>query len=256
MEIKDYTLLEIENRLESQLDSVNELANFDKKITDVCLDHLELLNSRFKAAPFDTTNQMYLCEGTINAIKTIRINDSLRNHYDVMHNQCIVLSVSFFTSAISDIFKYSVQKSAEQGTLPSSKEDIKLSIEELKKYDFNLIKHIAEIILQRKDISFQDMQSIVRSFRDYLDIEINRDQKCNDIIFAQASRHSIIHANSIADGKFINQIKGAEPRNIKLKISVDETIKYTSSEIEFVKFAMLVFVQELRDQITTKLEIS
>lgn len=250
-----HNLLDLETRLEKQLESVKDLSNFDRKITDFCLEHLEQLNNRYKNAPFSTSNQIYLCENTIKLIKNIRDNNSLSTHYNTMHNQCIVLAVSFFTSAISDIFRYSVQKSSEAGTLPASNEDIKLSIKELQELSFNLSNHIADIILKKKDISFQDMQSIVRVFDNYLHIKIPKNEPCNDIILAQASRHSIIHNHSIADEKFMNQIKNAIPRSIKQSFEANKPFQYTASEIEFITFAMLVFVQELRKQLVETLKI-
>ena len=251
----EHSLLEIENRLEIQLNSVKDLSNFDRKITDICTTHLDQLNSKLRAAPFKTTNQLYLCENTAKFIKNIRQNDSLRTHYNTMHNQCIVLAVSFFTSAISDIFKYSVQKSSEKGTLPASNEDIKLSIKELQDLSFNLTYHIAEIILKKKDISFQDMQSTVRTFDNYLNIKIPKNEQCNDVILAQASRHSIVHNHSLADEKFITQVKNAKPRSIKQDFELNKPFYYTASEIEFITYAMLLFVQELRTQIQDSLKI-
>jgi phage terminase small subunit len=248
-------LLELENRLEKQLESVKDLSNFDRKITDFCTQHLETLNNKYRNAPFNTTNQTYLCENTIKAIKNIRENDSLRSHYNTMHNQCIVLAVSFFTSAISDIFRYSVQKSSELGTLPASNEELKISIKELQDVSFNLTNYVAEIILKKKDISFQDMQSTVRAFDNYLHIKIPKDSCCNDVILAQASRHSIVHNHSIADEKFLNQIKAATPRSIRQSFIPNEPFKYTASEIEFITFAMLIFVQNLRTQLVDGLKI-
>lgn len=251
----NHNLSEVEYRLENQLNSVKDLSNFDRKITDLCTNHLEKLNSRYRSAPFSTTNQLYLCENTISAIKNIRTNDSLRMHYNTMHNQCIVLAVSFFTSALSDIFRYSVQRSSEIGTLPASNEDIKLSIKELQDLSFNLSAHVADIILKKKDISFQDMQSTVRVFESYLNIKIPKDEVCNDVILAQASRHSIVHNHSLADEKFINQIRNAKPRSIKQDFKPNEPFHYTASEIEFVTFAMLLFIQNLNAQLRDKLKV-
>jgi hypothetical protein len=250
-----HNLLDLENRLEKQLESVKDLSNFDRKITDFCTNNLEQLNSKFRNPPFGITNPSYLCENSIKAIKNIRENDSLRIHYNTMHNQCIVLAVSFFTSAISDIFRYSVQKSSEAGTLPASNEDLKISIKELQDLSFNLTNHVADIILKKKDISFQDMQSTVKAFDNYLHIKIPKDDCCNDVILAQASRHSIVHNHSVADEKFLTQIKAAFPRSIRQSFIPNEPFKYTASEIEFITFAMLLFVQNLRTQLVNSLKI-
>ena len=100
------TFQEIEERFELHLRTVDELISFDRKILDVCINHIDSLNERLKGGPFKIINPTYLAEGTLKAIKNVRNNDSLRVHYLSMFNSCLVLQVSYFTSVIDDIFKH------------------------------------------------------------------------------------------------------------------------------------------------------
>lgn len=249
------TLLEIEERFESQLKSIEELANFDRFVLDLCINHVESLNEKLKNGPFGITNPSYLAENTLKAIKSIRQNDSLRVQYQSIFNSCIVLQVSYFTSTLHDIFRYSFQTLAENKLLPEIKDDLKLSFKELTDMSFNLTNNIAEIILKKKEISFQDMQSICKAYKNYFDINIEKDQKCNTIILAQASRHAIVHALGKADEKFLRQIADAKPRDLKQTFIANEDIRFSASEIEFVRLAMLVFIQEIREKLATKYKI-
>jgi len=58
-----------------------------------------------------------------------------------------------------------------------------------------------------------------------------------------------------ADEKFLRQISDAKPRDIKRNFSINEDIKFSTSELEFVKLAMLVFVQELREKFNSKYQL-
>jgi hypothetical protein len=249
------TLLEIEERFESQLKSIDELANFDRFVLDLCINHIETLNERLKNGPPQITNQTYLAENTLSTIKTIRQNDSLRIQYQSIFNSCLVLQVSYFTSTLHDIFRQAFQRLAETNKLPEIKDDLKLTFKELTDFSFNLTNNIGELILKKKEISFQDMQSICKAYKTYFDITIDKDQKCNTIILAQASRHAIVHALGKADEKFLRQISDAKPRDIKQNFSSNEDIKFSASELEFVKLAMLVFVQELREKFNSKYQL-
>lgn len=249
------TLLEIEERFESQLKSIDELANFDRFVLDLCINHIETLNERLKNGPPQVTNQAYLAENTLKVIKSIRQNDSLRIQYQSIFNSCLVLQVSYFTSTLHDFFRQAFQTLAEKNLLPEIKDDLKLSFKELTDFSFNLTNNIGELILRKKEISFQDMQSICKAYKTYFDIIIDKDQKCNTIILAQASRHAIVHALSKADDKFLRQISEAAPRDIKHNFTCNEDIKFSASELEFVKLAMLVFIQELREKFQKKYQL-
>jgi hypothetical protein len=222
------TLRVIEERFENQLRSVEELVSFDRTILDLCVSHLEGLNEKLKKGPFGITNPTYLAENTLKAIRNVRENDSLRVHYLSMFNSCLVLQVSYFTSAIADVFKYSCASLNSRGDREDLNEDI---------------------LKQKNDINFQNMHSIIRTFKKYLNVEINKDNLCNTIILALSSRHAIVHSMGRVDDKFLTQIDNAVPRDIKHEFSFNDKIQFSQSELEFVRLAMLQFLCNLKDQI-------
>lgn len=148
-----------------------------------------------------------------------------------MFNSCLVLQVSYFTSIIDDVFHHTI------GRLNSHNQRPELNI--------NLLK-------QNNDVNFQNMNSILKTFKKYLDIEIEKNSICNTIILAQSSRHAIVHSLGRADQKFINQTNSSKPRDIKQNFELDEKIQFTDSELGFVKYAMQEFVSKLCEKIIEK----
>lgn len=225
------TLSKIEERFEEHLRTVDELISFDRIILDLCINHIDNLNERLKTGPFGINNPLYLAENTLQTIKNVRQNDSLRINYLSMFNSCLVLQVSYFTSIVDDIFHHTI------GRLNSHNQRPDLNISLLK---------------QNNDVNFQNMNSILKTYKKYLNIEINKNSICNTIILAQCSRHAIVHSLGKADQKFINQTEPSRPRDIKQKFELDEKIQFTSSELEFVKYAMQEFISNLCEKITEK----
>ena len=56
-----------------------------------------------------------------------------------------------------------------------------------------------ELLIAKHDISFQDMQSIARTFKDYVGVSVLRGSTMNDVIVAQAYRNAIVHAGGQTD---------------------------------------------------------
>lgn len=108
---------------------------------------------------------------------------------------------------------------------------------------------LKNFLVAKKKMTFQSLSSVAKSFDNYLGIKIPQDQKFDDIKFAFECRHVIVHNVSKADEKFIRKCNDIRNRNIKRNIFLDEDINFTSSELEFVKISMLLFVQELTESL-------
>lgn len=228
------TFQKIEDRFEFHMLSVDELVAFDRIILDTCIGHIDSLNERLKGGPFKISNPTYLAEGTLKAIKNVRENDSLRANYLSMFNSCLVLQVSYFTSIIDDIFRHATSRLFISNQRP----------------DLNF-----EVLRKKNEINFQNMPSIIKTYKKFLDIEIKNDTICNTIILAQCSRHAMVHSLGIADEKFISQTNVAKPRDIKQDFVLDQKIQFSSSELGFIKYAMQSFIATLIDSIKSKYKI-
>jgi len=232
--ISENTLKKIEERFEQHLISVVELINFDRFILDYSITQLDSLNNRLKTGPFDIINPSYLAENTLLAIQNIRKNDSLRVNYHTIFNSCLVLQVSYFTSIIEELFYYSLD------FLNNKNKENEFNWEEVK---------------QKNDINFQNMPSIIKTFKNYLDIEIKKDNICNTVTLALLSRHTIVHSLSKVDQKFLNKIHLVTPRDIKQKFILGERIQFSDSELEFVRISMLLFITNICENVKNKYNI-
>jgi hypothetical protein len=232
------------------IEAVNRLANFDRVVLDYSIKAIEKLQNnlliKFK-------NESLLATGTLRQLTLIRKHDSMRNQYKEIFNQCVVLLVSYFGSAVSEIFKtYVTSNISELKNKKAFTEEFKFSPKEMSEYNFNLLAHIGEIIVLKKNISFQDMQSINRSFRDFLGISIERDSTVNDIIVGQACRHVIVHSGSVVDSKMLNQISNTKPRNLKPKIVIDSKIQFEPEEVALLSSSMIKYIKGLVEQLNIK----
>ncbi|MCK4979706.1 MAG: hypothetical protein KAS62_04880, partial [Candidatus Delongbacteria bacterium] len=137
----------------------------------------------------------------------------------------------------------------------ASNEEIKITFNDLKNHKFDISENIGELVVKNKSISFQDMQSVQRAFEKYFGIQLERDEYTNDIIFALASRHIIVHKSAVVDSKFEQQIKDANNRDIKVKLELDQKIQFETSEVEMVQNSMNIYINNLINKINDKISV-
>jgi len=218
------SLQEIELLFERNLQSVDELIRFDKLVLDTCIDGLQRLNEKLKRGPFTINNPSYLAENTLKTIQNIRTNDSLTAKYLSMFNSCVVLQVSYFSSVLDDIFRHTAAGILADATQTA--------------LDF-------EALRRKNDTNFQNMQATTRAYKNFLNIDIKKDNLYNTIIIAQSARHAIVHALGLANETFIRQAELAKPRDIKHDFKLNQQLYFSVSELEYVKLAMLQFVSAI-----------
>ena len=242
-------LKKINENFENQIDSVTELIQFDKQIMDFCLHHLKSLNDKLKDGAPKINNPYYLADNAIMALEGIDKNKSFTKHYSIIYNQCLVLLVSHFTLTIEKIFSTVLKFQYSNDKLPkSAKNQIQLTLDEIDEVNQNpnLLK---KLLVAKKKLTFQNIGNVIKSFENYLGIKIDKDQKLDDIKFAFECRHLIVHSVSKADEKFIKNCNSIRNRSIKKALYLDEEVRFTKSELEFVKFSMLLFMQELTEKL-------
>jgi len=237
----------------SHIDTVKSLMSFDKIVLDFCISHIEQLNDRIKNNPeIKITNVYFLPENTLRQLKQIKQNDSLKIQYESIYNQCLVLIVSYFTSTVKELFRDSLQYFSEKkkDCLKSINAELKFTFEELETYNFNLSQSVGEIIIKKRNLTFQDMQSICREFQTYFNIKIEKNGIVDNIILAQAARHAIVHSLSIADDKFVNQISQTNSRTLKRTLKIKDELKFTPQEIETIMSNMREFLRNIEQMLS------
>jgi hypothetical protein len=186
-------------------------------------------------------------ERTIRLLENIRGNQSFQPEYEVMFNQAVVLLVSHFASALHDLFRHFFQFHITEGRAEAAMgEEIKVSFRRLLEINWDVRSNAADLFLTAQDISFQDMQSVSRSFKKWLGYSVTRDKRANNIILGQAARHAIVHAGAYADDRFMSQVRGAAPRDLKPEVTPGERLSFTPVEIEALIESMISYLISLR----------
>jgi len=233
------------------VESVYELANFDRVVLDFVIN---LVLSQKNVHGVNRL-QINATENAAKALKNVRDHDSLRPKYQTVFNQCLVLLVSYFGLTINNLFNSYLTEFLKLGLIPPNcgKEEIKVSLTELETLNYDVLGNIGELVVSSKDISFQDMQSIARAFRDWLGYEPKQDRDVNNIIVGQACRHVIVHSGSVVNKRLLFQIRNATPRDLKLIFVENELLRFSPDEIEIVGKSMIQYVERLSSELRSRL---
>lgn len=238
--------------------SIQKLTNLDRTIQTLLQGQLEFMHSRLVKPPYSITDNDKLNGGrSLELVKTLRRNDSLRWHFQEVTNQAVVLLVSYFASSIHDFFRLCVESYIDahhESKLLT--EDFKTNLSEMKALADDFAGEAADFVITKKqDISFQDMKSIARTFCQYFEIEIPRDEVIVDnIIAAQACRHAIVHNGARASAKTVNQLRAAPNRQIKDGVSRDDRVDISSDELEVIDSSMKSYIGVLAGLVSKRID--
>jgi len=225
------------------LAEVDRLINFDRELLLMIENTLENLNSQLKSRIADER----LNGGrALTLVRGIRSNDTLRTKYQAIYNQALVLLVSHFASALGDVFRHLVAArlaSSNPGKLLD--EEFRLTVADLRDRDWSLAGALPDLLIAKYDFTFQDMGATVRAFTNYAGVNPVRDVVMNNIIAAQAFRHSIVHAGGKVGTRLIKQVSNAHPRTFRPNVQLDEQLGLTLAELDSVKSDMLRFIESL-----------
>lgn len=243
----------INNTFEASVGSVYRVATFDKILLQTTIGLLETLNKRLADQGLD--NPRLTAGKALAQLRAIREHGSLQPRYKEMFNQCIVLLVSHFEAALADAFRVGVSEVLDRSTdIPVLNEDIKIRIDELRDFQLDQVQSLGDMIIRKKDPSFQDMRSIRRAFEKYAEIEMPRNTDMDNIIVAQNARHVIVHAGGTANEKFMSRT--TEARNgttLELAPVEGEKIQFSPRDVGTVGESMKSFLAELCRRLTSKL---
>lgn len=229
--------------------SVEALMNFDRSVLEFAIQSIEELQERL-TQHHHLENPRLTAERTLQMLRGYRTNDSLRSGYKTIFNQALVLLVSYFGSSIKELFRQGVAEALINDTDSALlKEQIKISFNDLRDANFQLKDIAPDLLIQAKDISFQDMQSIKRAFKDYLGITIEKNQVVHEIILAQGCRHVIVHTGGVVDEKLLRQLSLAKPRELKPVLVLGDVVEFTVDEVSKAAEAMLSYLTSVQESV-------
>lgn len=249
------TIKPIMLNLDANFSSVFDLVKFDRILLDLCIGHLEALEERIKNNDeIKITQVSYYPGNTLTMLRNVKQNDSMKLMYGSMYNQGVVLIISYLTSSIKELFIRSLNYWASHKTTSfnEANTEFKITLDELRSLNFNLSNSIGDLIIKKKNISFQDMQSTLREFETYFGFKTEKDEFVDNVILGQAARHAIVHSLAIADEKFINQVSDAKLRTLKTDVSQNDDLKFTIEELEQLSNSCKKFFRHLVDSIISR----
>ncbi|HTB22206.1 MAG TPA: hypothetical protein VK914_05830 [bacterium] len=239
--------IRVRTNFKKNLDSVRSLVNFDTIVIDYALEIVMKLHERLKA---NNQNPAANGENDILALQNIQNHHSLESRYGTIRNQCVVLLVSHFGSAVKDVFTGAFDIAVREKKLGAiTSESLKVTVEELASLNFKEHGSWAWFYLKKSESSFQDMKSIKRLFENAFGINIDKNEDVDNLIFGQSARHAIVHNAGIIDESMISQISGAKQRKLKLDISSGELLNFSKDDIEILMTSMQTYIDVLFSKI-------
>src|SRR6266481_8017496 len=153
--------------------AVRDLIHFDTIVLKLVIHNIEALNNRWKTylrrgSPEAKLNPKYTADDLLKLVRNIRDNDSLGGKYSAMHNQCLVLLVSFFSSSTRALFRAFVAQELQSSKTEIFSEKLQFTVGDLCSDEAPFSELVADALEQSKSILFQDMKGIGRAFQTVL----------------------------------------------------------------------------------------
>jgi hypothetical protein len=231
------------DRFKLNVNEVDRLVNFDREIIAIATASIESLHNHLKNQIGD---ERYNGKRALQVINGIRDNDTVSVKYQAIFNQAVVLLVSYFASALGDLFRNAVsERLASQDPGKLADEEFKLTVSDLLERESSLKDAIPDLLIAKYDFTFQDMKATARAFEAYTTLTPPRGECLNNIIAAQACRHIIVHAGGRVSEKTVRQVSKAVPRSVKPELSIGQVIRFDLAELDRVKSSMIEFIEQL-----------
>jgi isochorismate hydrolase len=224
---------------------VSRLIEFDREVMHVAISAVEDLHGRL-VKTMQITNDQMNGGRTLQILRGVRDHESLKPRFSLILNQAVVLLVSYFGSAVEDIFSSAMTATLRAGgSSRLLKEDLKLTLGELMDAASSEEDALVALFIEKKDLSFQDMKAIHRAFREYIGVEMEKDAIVNNIILAQACRHVIVHAGGEITARLTRQVSEAFPRDIKAILADSPVIQFSQQEVQTIAESMTGYLSNL-----------
>ncbi len=235
------TLDEVKNNFQESLVTVGQIVDIGSDVGDLLVGMLEGLKKENESLPAFIPYKEKL-DRTIDVVKMIKNDPRLKQKYEIIRNQAIVLVVENFESFLNDCVKTLVNYYPGVIKWPEKKKILPVNTDVLR-YSIPTVGDLVIASLKKEEVNFQDLQSIVRFFKDYIEFDFVLEDKRRDrIIFSHALRNIVVHNGSAVDSGFLAQV-----RNTNFAKKYKDKEKILLSEVEYRE--LLLEFQELSNEI-------
>lgn len=247
-------LVRIRDAFAKNVDSVAKLMGFDAVVLGVVMEGLSPIPGELEA---EGRNVLAMkVRNRLRLVENIREQGTTKVYYDTILNQCVVLLVSHFASALHDTFRVGVAAALERPKRFEALTDseLKLSPRDLRRLGPESGRWWADLLVVQRGISFQDMKKTDKSFRDYLRVNAPTGQRVNDIVYGQLTRHCIVHTGGQFDQQASEQLEDRVPLDVDLGLQLGDHIQYTPRAVKALAGAMTWYLSELLQSLESALE--
>lgn len=196
---------EVLNKFQQNLKHIDQLGEIGTDASDILLGILDSLKRENEFLDGFMPYKGKL-DNAIEQVKTIKDHSSLKEKYNTIYNQSVVLIIASFESFMNDLVRDLIDFFPEVVNWPDKKQI---------SFDPNILKYssptLGSLIVKsslREKYNFQDLQPVLDFLKDYLKIELNIENDLKEkLIKYEALRHVIIHNSAKIDEKFKKQIR-------------------------------------------------
>jgi len=203
--ILDY-LSEIYAELEERIDNIRALADVNEELVAIAINNLRSLRTDVIATG---RNQGILAkiDHQLEMYKQVAQIPQLTTKFPIIREQSVVLIIGTLEVFATDVMKAVGNNDPKLYVWNDPKEKI-LVEPALISDEFTLGDAILSH-LKLRGVSFQDLQSLLRTFETYLSVTIDVDKTDRDaLVIGAAYRNVIVHNRSVVDRGFLKQIRG------------------------------------------------
>lgn len=227
---------------------VEQIVGIGSDIGNLLVNMLEDLKTQNESIPGFMLYKGKI-ERTIGLVRTIKDDVRLKSKYEIIRNQAIVLIVENFESFLNDCVKTLVNEYPGAIKWPEKKKVLPVNTDVLR-YSIPTVGDLVVASLKKEEVNFQDLQSTLRFFKEYLELDIAIGSDGRDrIVFAHALRNIIVHNGNAVDSGFLSQVRStryATKYRDKEKILLSEK-EYQEIVDEFSRFSEMV-IGRLRER--------
>lgn len=249
------SLENIEKEFSEYATSIEKLLTFDEFVLDAALKHYDEAIRVLEHSGYDQSSVVIkkLNMGRL-SLANIKENQSLRPSYEAIYNQVVVIWVSVLEATLESLFKFCIFQN-----YPSLGEtdpvELKVSLARIVSYD--TIKEAFPTLVREADrsISFQNMESIKRTFHKYLGLDFEETEDLHNVSFAMAARHTIVHDGGRVDASFRKYAKEKLAERTVMKDLSKPTLQFKLAEARQISRSFQHFVKNLLSKIREKQDV-
>ncbi len=208
-------LTDIKKNFEYQLDQIRGISDVHAETQEFILSFLDV----FKSNPVVKLHPAGEREFDKMRTLVVQIKDhkNIKEKYEIIYSQSLVLLISAFESAMNETFKFIINEQSNLITWPQKK--IQIDVSELG-YE---LPTPGDLILKafKENINFQNPDSVLRFCDEYLKLNV----KFNDLASLKyffMLRHVVAHNGSKADSSLIDVTLAAKrsphPKGVLIKV--------------------------------------